>query len=178
MLDFGCGIGNTTAALAEAFPTARVTGCDVSPASIAHAARAHGGTARTDFVAIAGALPFPDASFDLAFTACVFHHIARDEQLHWAAELRRVVAPGGACFLFEHNPYNPLTRKVVRDCIFDRGVTLLRPGYARRLLAAAGFRVDPPRFYFFFPHALAFLRPLERALGWCPFGAQYFVRGS
>jgi ubiquinone/menaquinone biosynthesis C-methylase UbiE len=178
VLDFGCGIGNTTAALAGSFPGSRITGCDVSPASIVQANRLRMGDPRLDFVAFEGALPFPGATFDLAFTACVFHHIARAEQLHWARELRRVVAPGGALLVFEHNPYNPLTRKVVRDCVFDRGVSLLRPGYARTLLASAGFRAESPRFYFFFPHALAFLRPLERLLSWCPIGAQYFVRGT
>jgi hypothetical protein len=105
----------------------------------------------------------------------VFHHIERTAQLRWAKELRRVVAPGGALFVFEHNPYNPLTRRVVRDCVFDKGVTLLTPRYARTLFRRAGFSADAARFYFFFPHALAWLRPLERILGWCPIGAQYFV---
>jgi hypothetical protein len=53
---------------------------------------------------------------------------------------------------------------------------LLQPGYARRLLQAAGFHAGSPHFYFFFPRALSRLRPLERFLARLPIGAQYFVR--
>ncbi len=175
ILDFGCGIGNTTAALAAVFPEAAITGSDISARSIAHAASKHAEPGHVEFCAFEGDLPFPDASIDVAFTSCVFHHIERTAQLRWAKELRRVVAPGGALFVFEHNPYNPLTRRVVRDCVFDKGVTLLTSRYTRTLFGRAGFAVDPARFYFFFPHALAWLRPLESILGWCPIGAQYFV---
>jgi hypothetical protein len=33
------------------------------------------------------------------------------------------------------------------------------------------------RYIVFFPHLLAFLRPLEPSMGWIPFGAQYVVHG-
>lgn len=177
ILDFGCGIGNTAAVLADAFPAAAIVGADVSSRSVEVAASRHAGRPQMRFHAIGDRLPFADASFDLAFTSCVFHHIAPAEQAHWASELRRVVSPAGALFVFEHNPWNPLTRRVVRECVFDRGVILLRPGRARRLFGDAGFRAEPPRFYFFFPRALAALRPLERALRRVPIGAQYFVVG-
>jgi SAM-dependent methyltransferase len=176
LLDFGCGVGGSTRALARAFPASRISGWDVSPESIARA-RALGGE-RLDFSAGsegATQLPFPDARFDAAFTACVFHHIPREEHARWARELHRAIAPGGTLVLFEHNPWNPLTRKVVRDCPFDEGVILLRPGYARRLLREAGFTVSRPRYYFFFPHLLRALRPLERLLRWLPLGGQYFL---
>jgi SAM-dependent methyltransferase len=175
ILDFGCGIGNITAELAVAFANAEVVGCDVSARSIEHATAANSTGQRVSFRAFTDALPFPDASFDLAFTSCVFHHIDRAQHERWAAELRRVIAPGGKLFVFEHNPYNPLTRRVVRDCVFDRGVVLLRPGYAQKLFQRAGFDAEPPKFYFFFPHLLSWLRPLERLLSWLPLGAQYFV---
>jgi SAM-dependent methyltransferase len=175
ILDFGCGIGNITAELAAEFSAAEVVGCDISERSIEHATATNSLGDRVTFRAFTDALPFPDASFDLAFTSCVFHHIDRAQHERWARELRRVLAPGGALFVFEHNPYNPFTRGVVRDCVFDRGVVLLTPGYAQALFRRAGFNAEAPKFYFFFPHALSWFRPLERLLRWLPIGAQYFV---
>lgn len=177
VLDFGCGTGNMARALAAALPSARVTGCDASAASI-EVARARSG-ASADFVANgAGRLPFADASVDLVTAACVFHHIERSERQKWAAEIRRVLRPGGRAIVFEHNPLNPLTQRVVRNIPFDRGVSLLPRSEALRLLTGAGLRAMSSRYYFFFPRWLAALRPIEPALGWLPFGGQYLVAGE
>jgi SAM-dependent methyltransferase len=175
ILDFGCGVGNITAELAAAFTAAKVVGCDVSARSIEHATARNTNGERVTYASFTDRLPFPDASFDLGFTSCVFHHIDREQHDHWAKELRRVLAPGGALFVFEHNPYNPFTQRVVRDCVFDKGVVLLKPRYARELFQRAGFNAASPKFYFFFPHLLSWFRPLERLLRWLPIGAQYFV---
>jgi ubiquinone/menaquinone biosynthesis C-methylase UbiE len=180
ILDFGCGIGNTTRAIAARFPEARTTGYDASAESIA-VAEHMSASKRVPLRFVAGSgndLPFADESFDVVFAACVFHHIDRSDHLHWAGELRRVLRPGGTAFVFEHNPLNPLTRRVVRDCPFDEGVVLLRSGYARDLLRRAGFAAARPRFYFFFPHVMRALRPAERLLDWIPIGAQYYAVGK
>lgn len=177
-LDFGCGVGLCTRWLCQTIPHVAWTGYDTSEESIQTARRSHQ-TSGVRFIAGRGStLPFPDCTFDVAFTSCVFHHIARPEHLHWAQELHRVLAPGGRLFLFEHNPYNPFTLHVVRTCPFDEGVTLLRPGYAARMLAPVGFRVERPRFYFFFPRPLRSFRSLERYFRWMPIGAQYYVVAS
>lgn len=178
ILDFGCGIGNTTRSLAARFAGATVTGFDVSPESIAVARRMSEERGGPRYTACQGdALPFGDAVFDAAFTSCVFHHISPADRLHWARELRRVLEPGAPLFLFEHNPWNPLTVRVVKSIPFDEGVVLLRPGDTTRLLEAAGFSASKPRYYFFFPAGLCALRPLERWLRRIPMGAQYYVVG-
>jgi SAM-dependent methyltransferase len=123
-------------------------------------------------------LPFPDEPFDVAFMSNVFHHIPRRDHPSWIRELRRVVRPGGMLLLFEHNPFNPLTRRSVRLCEFDKGVTLLRPSYTRELLRGGGFVPQPPYYYFIFPRFLSALRPLERFVSSLPLGAQYFVRAQ
>jgi SAM-dependent methyltransferase len=179
ILDFGCGIGNTTRCLARSFPSAVLTGFDLSGPSIdtARSLSAEEWPALRFVNGNGFGLPFKSASFDLAFASCVFHHIPREEHSAWASEVHRVLRGGGTFVLFEHNPYNPLTRQVVRDCPFDRGVTLLRPRYAQRVLQAAGFRDAQARYYFFFPHALRWLRPMEGMLRWLPLGGQYFSAG-
>jgi SAM-dependent methyltransferase len=183
VLDFGCGIGNTTRLLRDAFAGADVTGYDPSARSIEVATRLS--VARPERLRFVGhngggagdALPFAEASFELIFTANVFHHIERRDHRRWVSELRRVLRPTGQLLVFEHNPYNPLTRRVVRACPFDEGVVLLRPGYARRLLRQTGFDVVPPHYYFFFPRSLRGLRSIESQLRRVPLGAQYFVAG-
>lgn len=176
ILDFGCGIGGGVGSLRQAFPRARLTGIDTSKDSIA-IARAEHPDAHFDTSQDSG-LPLPDASIDIAMAACVFHHILPFERLFWTRELRRVLRPGGQLFIFEHNPLNPVTRKVVRDCVFDADAVLLGRSEIRQLLRASGFADLKNDYLVFFPRVLAFLRPLEARLGWLPAGAQCVVSGS
>jgi ubiquinone/menaquinone biosynthesis C-methylase UbiE len=177
VLDFGCGIGNTSLALASSFPEARVVGTDPSSDSIA-IARRRAGTNMEFAVSEEHRLPFEDRSFDLAIAACVFHHIDAAQQAHWVREITRVLRPGGRFVMFEHNPLNPLTQRVVRRIPFDEGVILLRRGDAYRLLVNAGLRPRRSRYYFFFPRMLAALRPIEPLLAWLPLGGQFYVAGE
>jgi SAM-dependent methyltransferase len=176
ILDFGCGIGGGIPHLRRFFPHAALHGADASGESIA-VARAD--CADACFSVIGDdRLPLPDATFDLALAACVFHHIAPASRLHWMRELGRVLKPGGTLFVFEHNPLNPLTRKVVRECPFDEDAVLLPRRETLTLLADAGFRDIKSDYIVFFPRMLAALRPLERWLSRLPAGAQYAARGT
>ncbi len=175
ILDFGCGIGGGIPHLRHVFTGARLHGVDASGESIAMA-RADCGDAQFSVIED-NRLPLPDATFDLALAACVFHHIAPVERLHWMRELRRVLKPGGKVFVFEHNPLNPLTRKVVREYPFDEDAILLPRGETLALLADAGFCEAKSDYIVFFPRMFAALRPLERWLSPLPLGAQYAAHG-
>ena len=50
--------------------------------------------------------------FDLVFVAGVFHHIPPEERQGAADAVAAHMAPGGSLVVFEHNPYNPVTRKL------------------------------------------------------------------
>lgn len=177
ILDFGCGVGNSTGHLHAAFPAATLHGADLSSASIALATAAHGQVAA--FTVIEDThLTYTDAAFDVVFVACVFHHIAPAQRLHWMQELRRVLRPAGQIFIFEHNMLNPLTVKAVKDCPFDEDAILLPRHELLGLVRQAGFGAFDARYIVFFPHVLAALRPLEPALGWLPLGAQYVVHAT
>ena len=175
ILDFGCGIGNCIPHLERAFPGAEIHGVDVSGASIevASALNPNAVFARID----GAALPLPDDSIDIALAACVYHHIAPKQRLHWSEEIRRVLKPGGHFFLFEHNPLNPLTRRVVNSCPFDDDAILLPGRESLALLQRSGFSNGSVNYVVFFPKPLSALRPLEKFLVKLPLGAQYVAHG-
>jgi ubiquinone/menaquinone biosynthesis C-methylase UbiE len=179
ILDFGCGTGNLTREVAKLFVTSTLTGTDASAESLAQA-RARTNSSQIAYVVTpSGELAFEPRSFDVAYAQGVFHHIEPNDRLHWAREIRRALTPGGQFFLFEHNPLNPLTRRVVRNTPFDEGVVLLWPRSATQMMHDAGFRsVAAAHYYFFFPRFLRRLRPLERWMTRFVIGAQYMLQAT
>jgi SAM-dependent methyltransferase len=174
VLDFGAGIGNSLPHLARVFPGAKVTGLDVSEKSLAVAAQRFPGVAelvRYD----GGEPPLPEASFDLVFSACVFHHIDAAEHVPLLARLKRLLRPGGVLAIFEHNPLNPVTRYIVATCPFDEHAVLIPAATFAQRQRAAGFRSVKAVYTGFFPGALSGLRPLERWMNAVPLGAQYYT---
>jgi SAM-dependent methyltransferase len=172
VLDIGCGPGETDRMLAGR--VGRLAGVDTSAAMI-ETARTHNPWA--DYrIADAGApLPFPDRSFDLAFAICVLHHVQPAERPALIAEATRVTKPGGALVIFEHNPFNPLTRRAVAGCDFDRDAVLLRRRESERLLVGAGLSEPEGAYIIFFTRDSARLERVERLLGRVALGAQYVV---
>ena len=177
LLDFGTGIGSSIPFFRKYFPQARITGLDVSRESLELAGEEYGEYVR--FQHFDGqTIPFADDSFDLAFAACVFHHIPEDQHVPLLREIQRVMKPGGLLMLFEHNPWNPLTVRAVNTCPLDENARLITGPAMRQRIRKAGFSSPSLRYRIFFPGSLGFLRPLEQLLGWFPLGAQYYVRGG
>lgn len=90
VLDLGCGDGSFAAALAGA--GAQVTMADVAEGALKRA-RVTAPDAEAVLLEENAPLPFPDASFDLAWCGETLEHVADVTGL--AAELWRVVKPGG-----------------------------------------------------------------------------------
>jgi ubiquinone/menaquinone biosynthesis C-methylase UbiE len=97
-LDVGCGPGTMAIALAEKVsPGGEVVGIDASSDMIRVAARKAkkaGSAARFEAAAIES-LPFADATFDLATSTFMLHHLPEDVIAKGLAEVRRVLKPGG-----------------------------------------------------------------------------------
>lgn len=97
-LDVGCGSGTMAIILAKkVLPGGEVVGIDASTDMIDVAsgkAKRQGSTARFEAAAIES-LPFDDASFDLATSTFMLHHLPDDVQASGLAEVRRVLKPGG-----------------------------------------------------------------------------------
>jgi SAM-dependent methyltransferase len=174
VLDVGCGVGNSLSLLA-AGAVGRLAGVDVSEACLA---TARGRTAGVEYSIYDGLhLPHPDASFDVAFSICVFHHIAIADRIPLAHDIRRVLRPGGMFAIFEHNPLNPLTMRVVNSCEFDKNAILLRSAEAETLMREAGFREVYTRFILTIPAKGSALKYVDQMFGRLPLGAQYYTVG-
>ena len=173
VLDFGCGIGTSTSHLRSSFSDARIVGCDLSSACLA---KARDDAPDSEFVLPNEIQPGPH--FDLILASCVFHHIPPDERQDALRYCLERLQPGGQIFVFEHNPYNPVTRHLVNTCPFDADAILLTRRETICRLLKAGFKISSAAYCLFFPQILSALRPLEPALGWLPLGGQYFVAGS
>ncbi len=97
VLDLGCGAGFDAFVAAQLVgPRGRVVGIDMSPEMIgvAEAGRAEGGSPQVEFrVAQAEALPFSDASFDVALSNGVLNLIP--DKAAALREIFRVLHPGG-----------------------------------------------------------------------------------
>lgn len=172
ILDFGSGLGGSLPAFRTYFPQCQVTCCDVSQESLKASRRKYGGDEQYILIEN-GIIPVIDKSFDIVFSACVFHHIPHDEHLAWINELRRIVKPGGALVIFEHNPWNPLTRYAVRKCPFDVNAHLINSRQLRRVISISGWDEVQIDYHVFFPSVLAPLRRLDSRLRWLAIGAQY-----
>jgi ubiquinone/menaquinone biosynthesis C-methylase UbiE len=142
VLEFGAGTGlnlrlyppETTVVALEPEPTmARKALARSADASQVHVVRGS-----------AEALPFPDATFDMAVACLVFCTI--EDPLWAAAEVRRVLRPDGRLLLYEHvrSPHprgarcqdrlTPMWRRVGAGCHPNRDTMAT--------LRAAGFDVD------------------------------------
>lgn len=143
LLDVGSGLGGPARWIARHFDC-RVTGIDLTPAFCAAARHLNtrlGCDERVRFeVADALTLPFPDASFDGAYSMNVSMNIADKAALY--RELGRVLKPGGWLLLSEMargagpEPDYPMPYAATPDAAF-----LVTPEQTRAGLAAAGFDV-------------------------------------
>lgn len=91
-LDLGCGTGETALRLSRLKGVDRVIGIDPSPDALAHAQRRHG------FPLLRGsatAIPLSGATCDVVTCFDVFQHLPPGGDLIAAAEIARVLAPGG-----------------------------------------------------------------------------------
>jgi ubiquinone/menaquinone biosynthesis C-methylase UbiE len=174
IMDFGSGVGNSIPYFIKYFPNAELNCIDVSEKSLA-VAEARFGKGIHLKVFDGKRLPIPDNTLDLAFAACVFHHIPHEEHITLLTEWHRVLKPGGLAIVFEHNPLNPLTRHAVDTCPFDVNAKLIHSSIMQHNLKASGFTKVNNRYRLFIPGVFRALRPIERWLYWCPLGAQYLT---
>ena len=168
ILDFGCGVGTTAGHLKRIMPQATVHGFDPSEESLRHVNAAL--TIQGRFSSHLEAL---DRDYDAILVSNVLHHVDPNERSLFVQSFRDRVRVGGCVVVIEHNSLNPASRWVVRACVFDRGITMVRRREAEQYFRSAGFSVRRCDYIVFFPRFLSWFRPLEPLLARCPLGAQF-----
>jgi ubiquinone/menaquinone biosynthesis C-methylase UbiE len=178
VLDLGCGDGNSAVFFRKHFPKCEYNGLDTSKESVAVAEEKK--VFRANFAHYNGFdIPFSDGSFDIVFIACVLHHIDHIQHEKILTEVKRVLKNGGRLYIFEHNPLNPLTRRIVKNCPFDEDAILLNSAYTKKMLKRLDFRDVNVGYTIFFPRHQLFSKiiRLEKYLKWLPIGGQYYAIG-
>ena len=173
VLEYGCGTGDNLGPLTAGFPDAEVSGCDISEKSLEQAAKANPSVALSS---LNTGDPYAPGHFDLVLLSNVLHHLDAPSQRECLSNINRRLKQGGELFIFEHNPYNPITRRLVRVCPFDRDAVLLRPSELAGLLRETGLEPLDIRYFLLFPALLKRLRPLEGLFSGLPLGGQYYIR--
>ncbi len=179
ILDMGCGDGAVAMFLEKEFPSFKINAIDISAESIALANQRK--LTHTTFEQYDGKIiPYDNDSFEIVIIASVLHHIDFNWHRQFLQEVHRVLKIGGRIYIFEHNPANPITRYIVRTCVFDKDAKLLSASYTLDLLKHCGFGNMTRKYMLFFPR-MKWLKPLhklENHLQNIPIGAQYMIRAE
>lgn len=125
-LDFGCGVGRLTRALAEHFSAG--WGVDISPTMIRLAEDFNPGAGCRFFLNEASDLrAFPDQHFGFIYSSIVFQHIPRKHVEQYLAECIRVLKIGGI-FVFQvpEREKAPLVSRLRNRIGFRRRITRLQ----------------------------------------------------
>ena len=183
-LDFGCGNGRMLKFLLASGSLKplvddgrlRLFGFDTSVESIREARNLAGdGPVRllSDWTELPAGV-----RFDLVVSCHVFHHIPPADRAATARALRDRMKPGSRLVIWEHNPFNPVTRLLVKMCPFDGDARLLTLSRTNALFRSSGFRpvrhayvnIFPPRWLRFNVWAA-----VEKRLLGLPAGAQFWA---
>ena len=97
ILDFGCGCGKVARHWAN-LEGPEIHGCDYNPELVRWCQR------NLPFMKVktnqlAPPTPYDSGSFDVVYALSVFTHLPESLQRAWAAELRRILRPGGVLLL-------------------------------------------------------------------------------
>ena len=174
VLDVGSGIG-----LTDQFLTTQIKnlyGVDVSSGAVDNAMKRNPHVHYKNYDG--EHLPFEENYFDIAFAINVMHHVPPLQWKSFVDEMKRVVKPNGIIAVFEHNPFNPLTKIAVSRCEFDKDAVLLSNKLLKNLFRSADIKISDAAYIVFFPFKADLFRKAETILSWLPLGAQHFVAGK
>lgn len=106
ILDLGCSVGMSTFAMQAVYPTARLTGLDLSPYFLTIANyRSQQQEQNINWVHAAGETTgLPSASFDLVSLFLICHELPQTATREIFAEARRLLKPGGSIAIMDMNP--------------------------------------------------------------------------
>jgi ubiquinone/menaquinone biosynthesis C-methylase UbiE len=96
VLEIGCGTGNLTIQAKRAHPSIEMIGSDPDPLALRRAQRKAARLSGIRFErGYAQRLPYSDGEFDRVLSSMMLHHLDSDAKTAAAAEVFRVLRPGG-----------------------------------------------------------------------------------
>ena len=142
-LDFGCGVGRLTQALARRH--ARVVGADISQVMIDLARRLNRYPDRAEYICTAqtGLETLPPASFEFIYTNIVLQHVAPDLSVRYLGEFFRLLEPRGLLvFQLPSHRDSPVDAeiKAMPDSAYRGGIALAAPSPST-IAAGAPFHI-------------------------------------
>lgn len=120
ILDIGCSVGMSTFSLHNAYPSAKITGLDLSPHFLAianyntrtkHPELAENGQLQWIHGA-AEQMELPDHSVDFVSCFLMFHELPQEASRQILREIRRVLRPDGYFAMMDMNPYSDIYAKM------------------------------------------------------------------
>ncbi len=175
LLDFGCGVGNLYGGILKIFPNSIYTGVDPSRNSIIKArSRFQENKTFQEYEC----LEWKSTKYDLIFSAGVFHHIPHNQHFEIIKKLFSLLNKNGRLVIWEHNPLNPITQKIVKDCPIDKDAVLVSPKNIKKLFESVSLSEINISYTTFFPKFLSPLNCIDPLLKWLPLGGQYVVTGK
>lgn len=150
VLEIGCGTGNLSIRAKRAHPGVELIGSDPDPLALARAQRkAHGLEGILFERGYAQRLPYPDATFDRVLSALMLHHLDQATKAATAAEVLRVLRPGGSLHLVDfagqdHGMHGFVSRRILKSGhIADNSIPelLTAAGLARVQTASHRLRI-------------------------------------
>ena len=115
---------------------------------------------------------------DLIFSSGVFHHIPHQEHGLLIKHLSNLLNPNGKLVIWEHNPINPFTQKIVKECVFYKDAVLIQSKELKQHLKAASLARVRIIYTTFFPKFLSSFNIFDSFLSWFPLGGQYLATGE
>lgn len=114
ILDLGCGVGMSSRALQAVFPSAEVTGVDLSPyfLSVAQYREQQTKHGINWLHAAAESTSLPDNSMDLVSACLMFHELPATAAQAIIKEAHRLLRPGGYLAIMDMNPQSEVFRKM------------------------------------------------------------------
>ena len=102
VLEIGCGTGNVIIRAKRARPGIDAVGSDPDPQILARAQRKAAGLSEITFEqGYAQRLPYADGEFDRVLSSMMLHHLDDDVKVAAAAEMHRVLRPGGTLHIVD-----------------------------------------------------------------------------
>lgn len=169
ILEFGCGIGRNLPYLKDSFSNSSIYAYDISEDSLALAKK------ENPYVNFVSNLENYENFFDIILIAGVYHHIEPSQRDSVTKQLYKILNKNGFIIIFEHNPYNPITMKIVNTCEFDKDAVVIKKNELCNLFLKHKFTCQKSDYTLFFPPKLKKLNFLEKYFKWCPLGGQYYI---